>query len=55
MDKGSKLRDGFHSMLNDRYALDGRDPNSVPGLCGAMGSLTGHSILRPIHGKGQAT
>ena len=47
MDFTQSLNDDMHSM--------GETLTRLPGLCGAMGSLTGHSILRPITWEGQAT
>ncbi len=37
--------------LNDRYALDGRDPNSYSGICWVLGRFDRGWPERPIYGK----
>ena len=46
-------RDAFHIMieLNNRYALDGRDPNSYSGIAWVMGRFDRGWPQRPIYGK----
>ena len=41
--------------LNDRYALDGRDPNSIAGVMWCYGLFDSHSILRQTTWEDQAT